>query len=174
MPPPTARPRILDATEIEVFITSGLEQFTGRTLVSPDDLAADLAETRGRGYAMNVGESRDSTASVAAPILTAIARSPLSAFRPHGPDARRVEVPVRPTRQGRRDPDPARPRISSGHQRSLNPHTPVVRLTGMTNCFERWCAVEHIEPCEQPHHSVLARLSIIDTIGLGSAGCQDL
>lgn len=59
----------LDATEIDAVIRSGLEQFTGRTLVSPDALEADLAETRARGYAMNIGEWRDSTASVAAPIL---------------------------------------------------------------------------------------------------------
>lgn len=46
-----------------------LEQLTDLTLTDPDELRADLARTRERGYAVSDGERQGGASSVAAPIL---------------------------------------------------------------------------------------------------------
>lgn len=47
----------------------GLERFTGRTLTAPEALAADLAQTRRRGYAIDDQEKTRGMRCIAAPIF---------------------------------------------------------------------------------------------------------
>ena len=44
-----------------------LTKLTAASLVDPDEIDAELARTRERGYALNVGESPDDVGSIAAP-----------------------------------------------------------------------------------------------------------
>jgi sugar lactone lactonase YvrE/DNA-binding IclR family transcriptional regulator len=60
LPPHRRRPLLAPAE---------LERFTSSTMTEPEQLAADLAITRARGYALSEGEHLDGVASVAAPIV---------------------------------------------------------------------------------------------------------
>jgi IclR family transcriptional regulator, acetate operon repressor len=46
-----------------------LTKLTSASRVDPDEIDAELARTRERGYALNVGESLDDVGSIAAPVL---------------------------------------------------------------------------------------------------------
>jgi DNA-binding IclR family transcriptional regulator len=46
-----------------------LTKLTDASLVDPDEIDAELARTRDRGYALNIGESLDDVGSIAAPVL---------------------------------------------------------------------------------------------------------
>jgi IclR family transcriptional regulator, acetate operon repressor len=46
-----------------------LTKLTRASLVDPDEIDAELARTRERGYALNIGESLDDVGSIAAPVL---------------------------------------------------------------------------------------------------------
>jgi IclR family acetate operon transcriptional repressor len=52
-----------------VVTKAGLTRFTGRTLTAPDALAADLAQTRRRGYAIDDQEKTRGMRCIAAPIF---------------------------------------------------------------------------------------------------------
>lgn len=54
--------------EAEEIINRGLRRYTGSTLTEPDQLRAELAQVRRRGYSTNWGEYREEAAGVAAPI----------------------------------------------------------------------------------------------------------
>jgi IclR family acetate operon transcriptional repressor len=51
-----------------------LERYTDQTITEPEELAAELARVRARGYATAVGELEDGLVAVAAPILDAAGR----------------------------------------------------------------------------------------------------
>ncbi|MQA85994.1 MAG: helix-turn-helix domain-containing protein [Streptosporangiales bacterium] len=55
--------------EVERVIAEGLPRYTDTTIVDPDELRAELAATRVRGYATNSAEWRSDIAAVAAAIL---------------------------------------------------------------------------------------------------------
>ncbi len=55
--------------EVRAIIGTRLERHTDRTIVDWDDLFADLAAVRERGYATNVGEWRTDITAVASPIF---------------------------------------------------------------------------------------------------------
>lgn len=59
----------LDEAEIDQTIKPPLPQFTNRTLVSVEELKADLKRVRQRGYATDLGEYSPELRCVAAPIL---------------------------------------------------------------------------------------------------------
>jgi IclR family pca regulon transcriptional regulator len=59
----------LSEDELEAFLaTATLERFTDRTIVDPDELRAELAQVRSRGWALADGELEVGLRSVAAPI----------------------------------------------------------------------------------------------------------
>jgi DNA-binding IclR family transcriptional regulator len=58
----------LPSADLDALLAEGVERFTDSTLVDPDALIADLAETRARGYAINRGSWRAGVGGVAAPI----------------------------------------------------------------------------------------------------------
>lgn len=60
--------------EVERLFTEGLHRYTDTTIVDRDELLAELAETRSRGYATNQGEWRSDIAAVAAAIMGASGR----------------------------------------------------------------------------------------------------
>lgn len=77
--------------EIELYLARHpLEPLTGKTIVDPDKLRAELASIRRRGYAISLGERQEGAASVAAPVfdhdglvIAAISVSgPASRFKP--------------------------------------------------------------------------------------------
>lgn len=58
-----------DHEQDEYLAQQPLEPLTERTIADPDALRKDLAETRGRGYAVSLSERQAGAASVAAPVL---------------------------------------------------------------------------------------------------------
>jgi DNA-binding IclR family transcriptional regulator len=58
------RPEVVDAV-----VDAGLARWTARTITDPGVLRRQLADTRRRGYAINVGGWRDDTAGVAAAVV---------------------------------------------------------------------------------------------------------
>lgn len=57
-----------EPAETERVISDGLTRYTDTTIVDPDELRAELAAIRERGYATNAAEWRDDIAAVAAAI----------------------------------------------------------------------------------------------------------
>jgi DNA-binding IclR family transcriptional regulator len=84
----------------EAIIERGLRRFTVSTVTDPVRLAAELAEIRRRGYAVNWGEFRDEAAGVAAPVRDRSGR-PLAAVGVAAPIGRltpqRIEMVARQT-----------------------------------------------------------------------------
>ena len=64
-----------------------LHAFTDRTLVTPEDLAADLAATRKRGYAFDAEEKNDGMRCIAAPVFD-MHGEPVAGVSISGPSAR--------------------------------------------------------------------------------------
>jgi IclR family acetate operon transcriptional repressor len=55
---------------VEQTIRRGLEQLTDRTTTDPDALRRKVAETRRRGYAVNIGENRPGVCAIGAAVLS--------------------------------------------------------------------------------------------------------
>jgi DNA-binding IclR family transcriptional regulator len=55
---------------LEVTLAARLTSYTERTKTDPRDLSAELARVRARGWAMELGETRDDISGVAAPVWT--------------------------------------------------------------------------------------------------------
>jgi len=53
---------------VENYIAGGLPRYTDRTITDPDQLRAELAKIRQRGYAENRGEWEDDVRGAAAPV----------------------------------------------------------------------------------------------------------
>lgn len=84
----------LPQAEVDSLIAAGLETFTARTIVDPATLRRELESIRVRGYATNVNEWREGTASVAAPIRDTDGR-PVAALSISAP-VERLPDSVRP------------------------------------------------------------------------------
>lgn len=80
--------------EVERLLAEGLPRYTDTTIVDTDKLRRELAETRRRGYATNVGEWRSDIAAVAAAILDGGGR-PIASMSISTP-VNRMPVKLRP------------------------------------------------------------------------------
>lgn len=56
--------------EVTAVLDAGLEQFTPTTLASREEVLAEIARTRERGYALNAAEWRSDIAAIGVPIRT--------------------------------------------------------------------------------------------------------
>lgn len=63
------------SVDAEIGQIPSLEQFTAHTITDRDVLAAELAATAARGYAVNLEERYDGVSGVAAPVLSARGRA---------------------------------------------------------------------------------------------------
>jgi DNA-binding IclR family transcriptional regulator len=77
-------------SEVRVLLEAGLPKYTDLTMLSPEELLEDLAQTRQRGFAISVQEFEKDINAVAAPLLDA-GQSPVAAVAIVGPSYRLAE-----------------------------------------------------------------------------------
>jgi DNA-binding IclR family transcriptional regulator len=76
-----------DRVRAKLFASVGLKTFTEHTITRIADLEAELAQIRGRGYAVNNQEHTNGVIGVAVPVADARGRV-LAALAVHGPAPR--------------------------------------------------------------------------------------